>query len=137
MKFKNRVIVSLGIAFFLTVIIFFSFQSTEKKEMDELKTISINEWKEIYNENNNNEYIILDVRSPEEYNSDKIEGATNINFYDSNFNEQLNQLDKNKKYLIYCRSGSRSGKTLNLMKELEFKTVYNLDGGIIAWNNAK
>lgn len=105
--------------------------------MNELKTVSLSEWKTIYENNKDNqEYIILDVRTPEEYNTDKIEDSININFYDPNFKEQLNQLDKNKKYLIYCRSGSRSSKTLSLMKELKFVTVYDLDGGIIAWNDA-
>lgn len=137
MNLKNRIIVSLGIAFFLTVIIFFSFQSSEEEKMNELKTVSLSEWKTIYENNKDNqEYIILDVRTPEEYNTDKIEDSININFYDPNFKEQLNQLDKNKKYLIYCRSGSRSSKTLSLMKELKFVTVYDLDGGIIAWNDA-
>ncbi len=91
--------------------------------------------KKIIDENKNNEdFVILDVRTPQEYSSGRIEGSENINFYDYNFKEELSKLDKNKTYFIYCRSGSRSGKTLELMKSLGFKKVYNLQNGIIEWN---
>jgi len=100
------------------------------------KTITPQEFK---SKLDSSEYVIIDVRTPEEYNSGHIKGATNINFYDNNFKEELNQLDKTKKYIIYCRSGARSSRALNIAKELKFKEIYDLQGGILAWtsNNYK
>jgi len=101
---------------------------------NKLKTLNIEEWKNLYDYNK--DYVILDVRTKEEFDSGHIKGAINIDFYNSNFKEELNKLDKNKKYLIYCRSGARSYNTLKLMEGLKFIEVYNLNGGILAWSNS-
>lgn len=73
--------------------------------------------------------VILDVRTPEEFQAGHAPGALNINFYDSDFSASLDRLDKNQSYFVYCRSGSRSGKTLTLMKQNGFTEVYDLAGG--------
>lgn len=82
------------------------------------------------------EYVILDIRTPEEFEAGHIKGAINIDFYDSNFQQQINNLDKDKKYLVYCRSGSRTSYTLPLFRQLEFNEVYELQGGAISWIRA-
>ncbi|MBA7649849.1 Thiosulfate sulfurtransferase GlpE [subsurface metagenome] len=82
---------------------------------------------------NNPDFVILDVRTPEEFADGHIENTINIDFYSDTFQDELDNLDKNKTYLIYCRSGGRSGKALNIMAELNFKEVYNVSGGVIAW----
>ena len=87
----------------------------------------------IQNNQDNPDFVIIDVRTPEEFAEEHIENATNINFYSESFRDMLNNLDKNKTYLIYCRSGGRSGKALDIMAELNFREVYNVLGGIIAW----
>lgn len=87
----------------------------------------------IQQEANNPNFTLLDLRTPEEIAEGYIEGADNIDFYDEDFREQLDQLDKNRKYVIYCRSGGRSGKTRDIMRELGFTEVYNALGGIIEW----
>ena len=79
------------------------------------------------------DFVILDVRTKEEVDAGYIENAINIDFYSDTFREELNKLDKDKKYLIYCRSGNRSGQALAIMKELSFKEVYNMVGGIDEW----
>lgn len=79
---------------------------------------------------------ILDVRTPEEWAEGIINGATKMNFYGDDFKNQLNQLDKNKAVYVYCKSGGRSGKAKEMMKEMGFTTVYNLDGGMGAWAGA-
>lgn len=79
--------------------------------------------------------VVLDVRTPKEYAEGHIEGATNINFYDEDFAERMKAKPKDKTYFIYCRSGGRSGKTLAMMKKAGF-TIYDLKGGMIAWNKA-
>ncbi len=87
----------------------------------------------IQNNQNNPDFVIIDVRTPEEFEGEHIENAINIDFYSEAFREELDNLDKNKTYLIYCRSGGRSGSTLDIMAELNFKEVYNVLGGILSW----
>ncbi len=82
----------------------------------------------------NPDFVIIDVRTPEEFTEGYIEGAINIDFYSETFADELDILDKNKTYLIYCRSDNRSGRALPLMEELNFREVYNMTGGIIQWN---
>ncbi len=82
----------------------------------------------------NPEFEIIDVRTAGEFADGHIENAGNIDFYSATFREELDNLDKNQTYLIYCRSGGRSGSALDIMAELGFSEVYNLSGGIIAWN---
>ncbi len=87
----------------------------------------------IENNRDNPNFVILDVRTPEEFAEERIEDTINLDYYADTFEDELNKLDKNKPYVIYCRSGMRSGVTLDLMKELGFKEVYNILGGMIAW----
>ena len=88
----------------------------------------------LINENIDNElFIILDVRTPSEYNAGHIDGATNVNYNASDFVEQLNKLDKTDVYLLYCASGNRSSKALNKMKELGFTKIYHLKKGYNSW----
>jgi len=78
-------------------------------------------------------FVILDVRTPEEFAAGHIAGAQNIDFYAPDFEQQLAQLDKTKTYFVYCRSGNRSGQTIPIMKKLGFQYVYELRGGIAQW----
>src|SRR5262249_53991490 len=55
--------------------------------------------------------VILDVRTPEEFKSFHIAGATNIDFHGPNFEQRINSLDKSKNYLVHCASGGRSGQS--------------------------
>ncbi len=88
----------------------------------------------IIRENKDNpNLVILDVRTPEEYQSGHIDGAINVDFYAPDFPQQLDKLDKNKVYVLYCRSGNRSGRTVPLMKQLGFREVYEIQGGISNW----
>jgi rhodanese-related sulfurtransferase len=77
--------------------------------------------------------VVLDVRTPEEFADGHIEGATMIDFYSPNFRDQLAELDPDQPYLIYCRSGNRSGQTRAILEELDFADVADVDGGIVAW----
>ena len=88
-------------------------------------------------ENQNNPgFVIIDVRTPEEFAEGYIENAINIDFYAETFRDDIYQLDKNKTYLIYCRSGRRSADALGIKAEFGFTEVYNLLGGIIDWKAA-
>lgn len=82
---------------------------------------------------NNLDFVVLDVRTWKEFADGHIENTVNIDFYSATFRDDINKLDKNKTYLIYCLSGGRSGNALKIMKELGFQEVYNVLGGIIGW----
>ena len=81
-------------------------------------------------------FTIIDVRTPEEYAAGYIEKAINLDYNSETFRIDINKLEKNKTYLIYCRSGRRSERALSIMKELGFREVYNMLGGIIEWEAA-
>ena len=78
---------------------------------------------------------ILDVRTPEEYDSGYIKESTNLNIYDSNsFLDGIKEFSKLDSIHIYCRSGARSFQACELMKQMGYENVYNLEGGILDWS---
>ena len=77
--------------------------------------------------------IIIDLRTPEELKQGKIADARVIDFFGPNFEPSIEKLEKNKVYFLYCASGARSGETADLMKEMGFKTLFNLEGGFRQW----
>ena len=79
---------------------------------------------------------IIDVRTPEEYLSQHIENAENINWNSDNFDIQIQKLDKTKPVFVYCMSGGRSKKAAAKLEELGFSKIYDLEGGILKWNSA-
>lgn len=81
--------------------------------------------------------VLIDVRTPEEFQQGHLEGAKLINFYDANFQDEVKKLDQAKKYVVYCRSGGRSAKSVDAMKKLGFSEVYNMSGGVLAWQRAQ
>jgi len=83
---------------------------------------------------NNPKTVLLDVRTPEEFDAEHIEGAILIDYYAEDFLDKISQLDPTNIYLIYCRTGNRSGRTLGLMRYLGFEEAYNMDEGIVKWN---
>ena len=63
-----------------------------------------------------------------------IENAIHVDIYKGQeFISEIEELDKNKNYYVYCRSGNRSGKACNIMEQLGFDNAYNLEGGILEW----
>lgn len=84
-----------------------------------------------------NEAVIIDVRTPMEYNEGHIKNSKLIDISDRDFENQLEKLDKSKTYYVYCRSGGRSSSASQIMIEKGFTKVYNLQGGMIAWTGAK
>ena len=76
---------------------------------------------------------IIDVRTPKEFNQGHIENAININFKSSNFIKSISKLNKDTSFLIYCKSGNRSGKAAKIFDSIGFYKIYNLKGGYINW----
>ncbi len=96
--------------------------------------ISVEEFKERMTEENT---VILDVRTPQELNEGEIPGHIMIDFRSPDFRQRINELERGKTYLVYCRSGARSANTCELMGHLGFTKLFNLSGGIMAWNSAE
>ena len=102
-----------------------------KNNKNNIKALAANELINKYI--SNLEFVILDVRSIEEYNESHIDGAKNIDINSRMFKLEVDKLNKNKKYLVYCRSGHRSSNAVKIMLKLGFTDIHNLSGGIRKW----
>ncbi len=80
--------------------------------------------------------VILDVRTPSEFAAGHLAGATNLDFHGSDFQSRLDHLDKRQSYLVHCAAGGRSARAGALMSGLDFTSVYDLKGGLNAWQKA-
>jgi len=80
--------------------------------------------------------VIVDIRTPEEFAAGHLAKAKNINFSADSFKAELAKLDKEKTYLMHCRSGGRSTASLPVWKELGFKRVIHLNSGILGVQKA-
>ena len=78
---------------------------------------------------------LVDVRTPEEFSQGHIENAVNIDFMADDFDAKVANLDKEKPVMVYCKSGGRSAKASARLKELGFKTITDLEGGITNWTS--
>lgn len=84
---------------------------------------------------NDGNAVIIDVRTEAEIAEGFIPGALHMDIYKGQeFIDAIKELDTDKNYYIYCRSGARSGQTCSIMKELGFESTYNLEGGFMNWN---
>lgn len=84
-----------------------------------------------------NNYTLLDIRTTDEYTAGYIKNSKQIDYYQTQvFSDYLDKLDKNAKYLIYCRTGKRSGAALQIMQSKGFENVTELSGGYSAWVTA-
>lgn len=79
---------------------------------------------------------VLDVRTAEEYGAGHVAGAEQLDFYAPDFADRLAELDRNTTWVVYCRSGNRSGQATAMMEQLGFASVVDVDGGITAWEAA-
>lgn len=79
--------------------------------------------------------LVLDVRTPAEIAGGKIEGAIELDFFAADFANKILELDQDKTYFVYCRSGNRSGQACSFMAQNGFPTPVNLQGGIMAWES--
>ncbi len=100
------------------------------------KVSPANAMKLIQQNKHNPKFVILDVRTPKEFFSGRIPGAINIDYEAPTFQQNIAQLDKSKTYLVYCRSGLRSGAATELMESMDFKNVFDLEGGILNWKKS-
>lgn len=79
---------------------------------------------------------VLDVRTPAEFGQGHIPGALNIDIKSADFTRLVDRLPKDDPYLVICRSGTRSAQAAKIMAGLGFGSVYDVDGGVLAWADA-
>ena len=109
------------------------FSCNENKSNSNL--ISANDFNKMIR--NDKSAIIIDVRTPEEFNKGHLRNSLNVNWFDENFDENLKIFNKNLPVFVYCLSGGRSSKANEKIQSLGFKNVYELDGGILEWRKNK
>lgn len=102
----------------------------------EYKTLDLMTFMSEYLKTNKDSAMLIDLRTPPEFDAGYIKGAVLINFLDDDIDKQLSLLDKTKRYFIYCQQGGRSEKCMAKMKSLGFANVYALDGGYEAYTKA-
>jgi len=79
------------------------------------------------------DFVILDVRTPREYRAGHISQAVLLDFHNPAFSASLKKLERSKTYLIYCQTGYRSSRTLQIIDTMGFKSVYHLQRGVLEW----
>jgi rhodanese-related sulfurtransferase len=114
-----------------------STRSTTLTTTQNVPTIIVSDaYNLIQNNPGNTNFIIIDVRTADEFNAGHIAGAINIDYESTQFSTDAGKLDKNKQYLLYCATGIRGAAATQIMLGLGFHDVQNLAGGITAWIQA-
>lgn len=121
----------------LSVVYFASCNNNNQSAESEITTniplvqnISVQDIPEVTKDNANVKF--LDVRTPAEISSGLISGAIKIDYRAKDFKDKLDKLDKSTSYIVYCKSGGRSSKSAEIMQQMGFKSIYNLQGGYTA-----
>ena len=115
----------IRILFFFLLMIY----SCQIFESAEINVISDAQFIEIQD----TDFILVDVRTIEEYESGHIQNAVNFDFYSESFQKEILSFDKNSSIILYCRTQNRSTKTANYLKENGYKEITVLAGGITTW----
>ncbi|WP_293893478.1 thioredoxin domain-containing protein [Flavobacterium sp.] len=109
----------------------FLFISCHGQQFKAVHTIDAKSFSEKLKTNENPQ--LLDVRTPEEYSTEHIGDAKNVNWNADDFVAKTVTYDKSKPVFVYCKVGGRSAQAADKLAELGFKEIYNLDGGIMKW----
>ena len=103
-------------------------KSTDQDSAPKISLISASELNKV-----NDQILLIDVRTPGEFASGHIENSINIDYQADNFKDLISELDPDQEVYVYCKVGGRSGRSAKILEEMGFKKVYDLKGGIIAW----
>lgn len=99
-----------------------------------VRTLTVREAFDLIQENKDNkDFRIIDVRTKDEYDGGHIATAVNIDYYSPDFRARVDNLDRSKRYLVYCRTGVRSAAASQILADLGFREIYNLGDGINRW----
>ena len=126
-----------GYIILLFIILFgFILPSCQAKQEQNITALSPKEASNLIEKHKGDfDFVILDIRTPGEYQSGHLQNAVMIDFYSKSFADKIGHLDKEKSYLVYCRSGNRSARSMDLFRKLRFQKVYHLSTGIKGWNS--
>lgn len=106
-------------------------ENTEQNQTSQIaEDVNAEKFKSLYESGKG---VLIDVRTPEEFNGGTIEGAVNLNYSDGTFESSLDTLDKNQPIYVFCQAGGRSGKAKDILVKNGFTEVYNLIGGYGSW----
>jgi rhodanese-related sulfurtransferase len=122
----------MNVRIFSVLLVLLSFTSCLKKQVEGVQVVDVATFETKLKQP---EVQLVDVRTPEEFSNGHLENAINCNIMSDEFEAQVASLDKTKPLLIYCKSGGRSAKAAERLKELGFKNITDLEGGITNWNN--
>ena len=127
------------ITYAITIIIlcfWFVLPSLSSQDSTHILTVSAKEAADLIDKyKGDTGFAVLDIRTPGEFQSGHLPGAILIDLYSQTFVDQLSRLDKEKTFLIYCRTGNRSTKSLEIFKKLKFQKIYHMSTGIRAWQS--
>ncbi|MCS7208949.1 MAG: rhodanese-like domain-containing protein [Fimbriimonadales bacterium] len=87
--------------------------------------------REVYEQRESKEVLIIDVRTPEEFKAERIEQAQNKPL--DKIDQWVKELPKDKKIYFVCRSGNRSERAQRIAQQAGYKNAYNMEGGMLAW----
>jgi rhodanese-related sulfurtransferase len=97
-----------------------------------MENLSQAEWRKRLSEST--DAVIIDVRTPEEWEEGIVPGAKKLNIFNAPvFMAEIETMERDKEYFMYCRSGGRSGQAGQIMASKGFDKVYNLNGGMMEW----
>lgn len=117
----------------LTFCVCFLFNCKETRSQN-LNLISVEEMQELVHLE---DMQLVDVRTPAEYNEGHVPNAQNIDFWGENFDAKIDELDKTKPIIVYCKSGGRSAKCASKLAAKGFEKIYDLKGGFSQWKLEK
>ncbi len=127
MKKINFISIFLAGFSFLVIISFFTvfYLGFLDKNLESVSPVEFAE-----NVVNNEDIILIDVRTSKEFSEGHLPGAVNIDYHSFDFKDAISEMDRKERYAIYCRSGRRSARVLSLMEDMGFRYVIDLSGGI-------
>lgn len=108
-------------------------ETSVEKSSEEKTDLSAQEFSDKIKQNP--DAIILDVRTPREFEDGHIANAVNMDI-NGNFESDISKLDKSKPILVYCLSGARSSSAVEILKNQGFKNIFHLDRGMMSWRSA-
>ena len=78
-------------------------------------------------------FVLLDIRTPDEVEAGHLPGAIDLDFRGGSFRDEIDTLDREATYLIYCRTANRSGQAFDMMVQMGFTKLYDMQGGVSVW----
>lgn len=147
-KVKKRYIIGILIVMFASLFVFNKLGGKQTTDLNTNKTakntteVVLKPFSEISEEEyklnlaTSKDLVVIDIRTPEEIALGKItEETLEINFYKEDFKVEIEKLDRNKTYFIYCEHANRTKEAKTIMQDLGFKNAFDLKGGIVAWES--